>query len=90
MLLCGSMCPDMFCNFNLVKDPKIAYNSTITEKITTYQEFLAFRPYLMWVALNLKAIKFYQIKLANSYWKWSYVLDTIGKFLKLYVFQICL
>jgi hypothetical protein len=58
--------PDMFCNFNLVKKHNIANNSTITEKITTYQEFLAFRPYLMWVTLNLKAIKFYQIKLATN------------------------
>jgi hypothetical protein len=55
--------PDMFCNFYLVKNHKIAKKSTTTkaiEKIIADLESLEFYNYLMHVyLLNLKTIKFY-------------------------------
>jgi hypothetical protein len=61
--------PDMFCNFYLVKNHKIANNSATTEareKISTYLESLEVENFLMYVGLNLKTIKFYLIKLATD------------------------
>jgi hypothetical protein len=69
--------PDMFSNFYLVKNHKIAKYSTTTnarEKISTDLEPLEFLNFFMYIWLTLKAIKFYLIKLATDfYWQTSYL-----------------
>jgi hypothetical protein len=59
----------MFCILHLVKNHKIVNNSTATKaraKISVDLESLEFYDSLMSVLLNLKTIKFYLIKLANT------------------------
>ncbi len=60
---------DMLNNLHLVKNHEIVNNSTTSEaieKISSNGEFLEFYNFLMYVWLNLKAIEFYLIKLANN------------------------
>ncbi len=70
---CGqvaALLPDMFGSFYLVKNHKHAKNSTTTkarEKINTDLASLEFKK-MRYVRLNLKAIKFYLIKLATYYY----------------------
>jgi hypothetical protein len=70
--------PDINCNFNLVKNRKIAKNSInakAREKISIDLESLEFYKKLMYILLNLKLIKVYLIKLATDfYWCPSYLL----------------
>ncbi len=70
----------MFCNFYLVKNHKIAKNSTTTEAKeeigTDLKNLWNFRKILMQVQLNLKIIKFYLIKLATDFYcQPSYLQD---------------
>ncbi len=70
--------PDMFYNFYLVKNNKIAKNNSTTtearENISTDLEPLEFDNFLMYVWLNLETIKFNLIKLATDvYWQPSFV-----------------
>jgi hypothetical protein len=63
--------PDMFCNFYLVKNLKIANNSATTvarEKNAQIWNPLNFRNFLMYVYLNLRAIKFYLIELDADFY----------------------
>ena len=63
--------PDMCCNFYLVKNHKIDKNSTTTkarEKRRTDLGFLQFKKFSDGCLTNLKAIKFYQIKLASDFY----------------------
>ncbi len=63
----AALVPYMFCNFYLVKNHKIAYNSATTEaieKMRTDLESLEFEKFFdVW----LKTIKFYSIKLATDF-----------------------
>ncbi len=57
LLLVAAWVPDMFWNFNKVKNHKIAKNLATTkrrEKISTDLESLEFKEFLMCVWLNLK------------------------------------
>jgi hypothetical protein len=63
--------PDMFCNFYLVKNRKIAKNSRAIqarEKISTDLESLELYKFFIYVSLNLKTTKFYLIKLATNFY----------------------
>ncbi len=64
---------DMFCNFYLLKNHKIADNSIITEaRQKNKHRFGILRIFFMYVWLNLKTIKFYLIKLdTDFYWLWE-------------------
>jgi hypothetical protein len=62
--------PDIFCNFCLVENHKIANDSTTAEareKKRTDIEPLIVRNFMCYVSLNLKPIKFYLIKLATNF-----------------------
>ncbi len=64
------MGPDTFCNFNLVKNHKIADNSTTAkarEKTNTDLESLESWKFFAKSWQNLKAIKFYCIKLNTDF-----------------------
>jgi hypothetical protein len=60
---------EMFCNFYLVKNCKIANNwtATIAREKSTYMESLEFQKNFDVVWLNLKTIEFYLIKLATDF-----------------------
>jgi hypothetical protein len=58
----------MFCNFYLAVNSIIANNAATTDaklKISAYMESLEVLKFFTRVQLNLKAIKFYSIKLAT-------------------------
>jgi hypothetical protein len=61
----------MFGHFYLVKNHKIAKNSTTTkarEKISTDLESSEFKKFLRYVSLNLETIELYLIKLAADFY----------------------
>jgi len=69
--------PDMFCNFYLTKNHKIANNSTNTDATRTnehrFWNLRIFRNFFMCVWLNLKTIKLYVIK-STADWERNHVL----------------
>ncbi len=64
------MVPDTFCNFYIVKNHKIAKNSTTTnagEKKHRFGGILRIKKTFMYVWLTLKSIEFSLIKLASDF-----------------------